>query len=309
MQAFIILHTETVFEVGSQLFQLLLVAVEAEREHQSRGLDHIGVDVQVGADFEDGLQVAFVHERVVSGRDGDQRLVILDDIGGNALVVFTMAAIDERWLVVGVEERLHLQGYSLVLQRLDSFGVDDGRTIESQLNGLGVGDMWQLNRVGEAFRVGVEKPVHVFPDGDLLGIEAVAEDGCGEVGAFTPEGDAVFAIGGAADETLGQAYDTSNMLVVQLADSQTRLVPIGVGGAVVGLIFGNDIFACVEPTCRDVAFAEVFVDDAGLDKFAVAHGLVVLVVVGRVGLLQLLPKLDEETGDVLPEGGVGVVAE
>ena len=81
----------------------------------------------------------FVHKGVVAGRDGDQRLVVLDDIGGDALIVFPMTAVDERWLVVGVEERLHFQCYPLVLQRLDGLGVDDGGTVEGQLNGFGVG--------------------------------------------------------------------------------------------------------------------------------------------------------------------------
>ena len=95
LQTFIILDAEIVFKAGPQLFQLLFVAVETEREHQSRGLDHVGVDVEVGADFEDGLQVTFVHERVVAGRDGNKGLVVLDDIGGDALVVFPMSSVDE----------------------------------------------------------------------------------------------------------------------------------------------------------------------------------------------------------------------
>ena len=95
LQPVIVLDTETVFEVGSQLFQLLLVAVEAEGEHQCRSLDHVGVDVEVGADFENGLEIALVHERVVAGRDGDQRLVVFDDKRGNALVVFPMTAVNE----------------------------------------------------------------------------------------------------------------------------------------------------------------------------------------------------------------------
>ena len=186
LQPVVVLDTETVFEVGSQLFQLLFVAVETEREHQRRSLDHVRVDVQIGTDFKDGLQVAFIHERVVAGRDGDQRLVVLDDVGGNGFVVFPMAAVDERRLVVGMEERLYFECYPLVLQRFDGFWVDDGSTVEGQFDGFGVGDMWQLDCFGEAFRVGIEKAVHVLPDGDLLGIEAVGEDGCCEVGAFTP---------------------------------------------------------------------------------------------------------------------------
>ena len=108
LEPVVVFYAEIVFKACPQLFQLLLVAVEAEGEHQGGSLDHVCVDVEVGADGKDGLQVAFVHERVVAGRDGDQRLVVLDDIRGDALVVFPMTAVDERRLVVGVEERLHL---------------------------------------------------------------------------------------------------------------------------------------------------------------------------------------------------------
>ena len=104
LQSVIVLDAETIFEVGSQSFQLLLVAVEAEGEHQCRSLDHVRVDVEVGADFENGLEIALVHERVVAGRDGDQRLVVLHDIGRDAFIVFPMAAIDEGGLVVGMKE-------------------------------------------------------------------------------------------------------------------------------------------------------------------------------------------------------------
>ena len=108
LQAFIIFDTEIFFETGSQLFQLLLVAVEAEGEHQGRGLYHVGVDVEVGADGEDGLQIAFFHKRIVAGRDGDQRLVVLDDIGWDTLVGLAVGAVDEGGFMVGVETRLHL---------------------------------------------------------------------------------------------------------------------------------------------------------------------------------------------------------
>ena len=42
---------------------------------------------------------------------------------------------------------------------------------------------------------------------------------------------------------------------------------------------------------------QVFLDDGGRDQLTVAHRLVILIVVGQVGLLQLLPKLNEEAGD------------
>lgn len=50
LQAIIVLDTEIDFKAGSEQFQLLFVAVEAEREHQGRGLDHVGMDVQVSAE-------------------------------------------------------------------------------------------------------------------------------------------------------------------------------------------------------------------------------------------------------------------
>ena len=220
-----------------------------------------------------------------------------------------MCSINNGRLVVGMEERLHLERYPFVLQRFDGLRVDDGGTVESQLDGFRVGNVWQLNRVGEAFRVGVEQTIHVLPDGDLFGIEAVGEDGRGEVGAFAAEGDAVLAVSSAADEALREAHDATDMLIVQLADFQACLVPIGVGGAESRFNVGDDIFACIEPACGDVAFAEVFLDNAGRNELAVANGLVVLVVVGRIGLLQFLPKFDEKAGDVLVEARVGVAFE
>ena len=44
---------------------------------------------------------------------------------------------------------------------------------------------------------------------------------------------------------------------------------------------------------------EVFLDDGGGDQLSVAYRLVILVVVWLVGVLQLLPKLDEEAGNRL----------
>ena len=95
LQAVVVLDTETIFEVGSQLFQLLFVAVETEGEHQRGSLNHVGVDVELDAKGENGFQVVFVHEGEVAGRDGDQGLVVLDNIGRDALVVFPMTAVDE----------------------------------------------------------------------------------------------------------------------------------------------------------------------------------------------------------------------
>ena len=69
LQVVIVLDAEIVVEASHQLIEFVLVAVEAERKHQSRGLDHIGVDVQFYANGEDGLQVVFVHKGEVAGRN------------------------------------------------------------------------------------------------------------------------------------------------------------------------------------------------------------------------------------------------
>ena len=45
--------------------------------------------------------------------------------------------------------------YVLVLDRLDSFGVDDAGTIVGQLDGFVVGDLLYLDGVGKVFGVGV----------------------------------------------------------------------------------------------------------------------------------------------------------
>ena len=68
-------------------------------------------------------------------------------------------------------------------------------------------------------RVGVEQAVHVLPDGDLLRIEAVGEDGSGEVGAFATQGDAMFAFDSGSNETLCDAHDAVDVLVVELANA------------------------------------------------------------------------------------------
>ena len=218
-----------------------------------------------------------------------------------------MVSVNDGRLMVRVEERLHLERYPLVLQWLDGLGVDDGGTIKGQFDGLGVGDMRYFHRVREAFRVSVEQAIHVLPNGDFLGIKAVGKNGRSEVGAFATKGDAVLAVGSATNEALREAHEATNMIVVQFADSQSRFVPIGIGGAEVGFVFSDDIFSGIQPARGDVALAEVFLDDAGRDKFAVANGLVVLVVVGGVGLLQFLPKFDEKPGDVFGKIGVGIL--
>ena len=95
----------------------------------------------------------------------------------------------------------------------------------------------------------------------------------------------MLAVNRAADEALREAYDASDMLIIQFADSESRLVPVRVGGAVMGLVLGDDILTCIKPTRRNFALVEVFMDDAGGDELAVADGLIVLVVVGAFGLL------------------------
>ena len=216
-------------------------------------------------------------------------MVVLDDVRRSSLDIRVGLAIDDRRLMVGVEERLHFEGDAFVLKRLDGLGVDDGSPVKSQLNGFGVGDVAQLNGFIEAFRVGIEQAVDVFPDGDFFGVEAIGEDGRSVVGTLTAQGDGVFAIHSCADETLGDANHSVDMLVVQFTDAKPGLVPVGGGGA--EAVVGEHVFACVKPAAGYVTVVEVFLDDGGGDQFTITHRLVVLVVVRLVGALQLLPKL------------------
>ena len=54
---------------------------------------------------------------------------------------------------------------------------------------------------------------------------------------------------------------------------------------------------------------QVFLNNGGGNEFAIAHRLVVLVVVGLVSLLEFLPKLDEKSCDVFGEIGIDFIAE
>ena len=88
------------------------------------------MDVQFVAGGEDELQVVFVHERIVAGRDRNQRLVILDDIRRNLLDVRVRFAINDGRLVFRMQERLYLERDILVLKWLDGLGVNDGGAVK-----------------------------------------------------------------------------------------------------------------------------------------------------------------------------------
>ena len=66
-KALVVFHLEGLMERSDEAFQLPVVMVETEREHQGGCLDDVCVDVELIAGCEDDLQVMFVHERVVAG--------------------------------------------------------------------------------------------------------------------------------------------------------------------------------------------------------------------------------------------------
>ena len=53
---------------------------------------------------------------------------------------------------------------------------------------------------------------------------------------------------------------------------------------------------------------QVFLNDGGGDELAIAHRLIILIIVRLVGFLKLLPKFNEESGDVFGEIGIDFIA-
>lgn len=86
-----------------------------------------------------------------------------------------------------VAERLHVERYALVLQRLDGLRVDNLRAAVCQFDCVHVVERVDFARFGEYLRVGVQNAVHVLPDGHRLGVENVRDDGCRVVRTLATE--------------------------------------------------------------------------------------------------------------------------
>ena len=111
----VVFHLEGLAECSNEVFQFLFLMVETEGKHQGGGLDDVGVDVEFVASGKDEPKVMFVHERIVTRGDGDQGLVVLDDVGGDFLDAWIGSAVDDAGLVLGMEKRLNFEGDILVL--------------------------------------------------------------------------------------------------------------------------------------------------------------------------------------------------
>ena len=61
-----------------------------------------------------------------------------------------------------MDERLHVQPYVFVLQRLDGLRMNNAGAIESQFDGFGIADVRNLDRFLESFRVGIEQTVDIL---------------------------------------------------------------------------------------------------------------------------------------------------
>ena len=130
----------------------------------------------------------------------------------------------------------------------------DGSSVESEFYRFEVGEMFYFLCVWETFRVGVAETVDVFPYREFFRVEAVGEDGGGEVGTFSSECRCGLWRSRTCDESLSYIH-RSVMFVVELVDAKSDVVPFRVSSAEV--MVGDDIFAGVEQFILYSAFVEV----------------------------------------------------
>ena len=97
LQAVVVADDERLFEGGDELCELALVLVEADGEVQGRGLNHVGVDVQLVEHCKEDAEVLLVHERIVTRTDCHKCLIIFHY---ERRYVFDelVSAVDDGWL-------------------------------------------------------------------------------------------------------------------------------------------------------------------------------------------------------------------
>lgn len=279
-----------ILQVVAELVEEHGAVVDTEGETEGSVLHKVDTDIQLGEDSKDGLQVVLRNETEVLGQDGKEGLVFLEDVEGREGTDGGERP-DDGARGIGVEEGFDVELYVLVLDRLDSFGVDDAGTIVGQLDGFVVGDLLYLDGVGKVFGVGVEEAGDVFPDGHAVGVEAVGQDGGAIVAAFTPEGGGV-AVGTAGNETLG---DDKPGAVGQQHDTGIAAGGGEVDKAFAVLVVGPDDLPDVDPPVFKADTIQVVADNGGGDEFAKTNGLAVVVIVCGRGERRLPLELGEKT--------------
>lgn len=83
LEVFVVFYAEHLAQRFHQGFALGIIVVEAEGEHEGRGLHHVGMDAELVADFENRLQVVLVHEGEVAWRNAHQGLVVFYNVMGD----------------------------------------------------------------------------------------------------------------------------------------------------------------------------------------------------------------------------------
>lgn len=259
--------------------------VDAEGEAECGVLHKVDANVQFGKCRKDGLQIVFGNEREILGVDGNEGLVVFEDIKRSFGIDGGEWANDGAF-GSGVDERLDVEANVLVLNGFDCFGVDDRSSVVGKFDGFVERYLVDLDGVVEVFWVGVEESRYIFPNGHGLGIHAEREDGCRIVGTFTTK--SCGGVGfGASDETLGD----DNWLTVGIGLEEGREdglclveseIPVDVTFAIV--MVGTDDRAHVNPMTINIERADEVCHDGSGDEFAKRDNLVVVEIV-RVWLL------------------------
>ena len=201
LEALVVAQSELVLQIVAELIEEQRVVVDAKGETEGCVLHEVDTNVQFGEDGKDGLQVVFSNEAEVFGQNGEEGLVVFEDIKGCEGSDGGEGSND-RTRSLGIEEGFDMELDILVLDGFDGLGMDDTGTVIGQFDGFVVGDLLYLDSVGEVFRVGVEESGYVFPNGHAFGIEAVGEDRGTVVAAFAAKGGCV-AVGTTGYEALG----------------------------------------------------------------------------------------------------------
>lgn len=265
---------------GERVLELLeeeLVVVEAERETECGVLHEVDTYPEFGERVEDGLEIVLGDEGEILGHDGEENLVILKDIE-RCLRQDGVEGADDGAFALGGDERLDEETDALVLERFDSFWVDDAGSVVGELNGLVVWYLRDTYGVGEEFRVGVEETVHILPNGETFGVETIGEDGGGVVAALAAEGGGEAVVVG-GDKPLGYNEREASEGIGERLRIELGLRPIHVAVAVV--VVGGDDRTDVDPLVGETQEVEIFADNGGRDEFAERNRLVVVEIVVR----------------------------
>ena len=144
LEALVVAQAELVLQVVAELVEKHWVVVDAKREAEGSVLHEVDADVQFGEDGKDGLEVVFGDEAKVFGEDGEERLVVFEDVEG-CEGLDGGEGTDDGTGCVGIEEGFDVELDILVLDGFNGFGVYDTGTVVGQFDGFVVGDLFYLD--------------------------------------------------------------------------------------------------------------------------------------------------------------------